>query len=107
LELEFHCEPKVLPADERVKTNQGTCYVKYGPIIYAAESIDNSSPLTDYAISSDEKNIEKEWSERFKAYTLKVPAIKNGENVTLKVIPYFAFANRGKCDMYVYIKAKK
>jgi len=54
-----------------------------------------------------EKNIEKEWSERFKAYTLKVPAIKNGENVTLKVIPYFAFANRGKCDMYVYIKAKK
>lgn len=107
LELKFHCEPKVLPADERVKTNQGTCYVKYGPIIYAAESIDNSSPLTDYAISLDEKNVEKEWNEQFNAYTLKVPAIKNGENVTLKVIPYFAFANRGKCDMYVYIKAKK
>ncbi len=106
IEITFLSEPRVMLADERVKTNAGTCYVKYGPFIYVAESVDNKSPLTQYKISPDETNLIKEWSDNFNAYTLKVPATYKDEDTTLNVIPYFAFANRGECDMYVYINKK-
>ena len=106
LEVTFLTEPKIVPADERVKTNEGTCYVKYGPFIYVAESADNNSPLTDYQIDANETNLVKEWSNQFNAYTLKVPATFKGKNTTLNMIPYFAFANRGECDMYLYFNKK-
>ena len=71
-----------------------------------AESVDNKAPLTQYKISPEETNLIKEWSDNFNAYTLKVPATYKDEDTTLNVIPYFAFANRGECDMYVYINKK-
>ena len=104
VEIEFNYSPRIINADERVVANRGTCYVKYGPIIYSAEAIDNGS-LKEYNVPLDGA-IAKDWSEKYYAYTLDVSAFKNGESATLKMIPYFAFANRGKSDMRVYINKK-
>ena len=106
IDISFDYAPTIIPADERVKTNVGTCYVKYGPFIYVAEAVDNNSPLTDYSIRTSEKALLKEWSDDYYAYTLKVPSFYKEENATLNMIPYFAFANRGESDMYVYINKK-
>lgn len=104
VELEFSIEPKVIKADERVLSNKGTAYVKYGPFIYAMESVDNGD-LDNILINKEsEKSISKSWSEEFGAYVLELPCKKNGVESSLKMIPYFAFANRGKSDMYVYVK---
>ncbi|MBQ8177719.1 MAG: glycoside hydrolase family 127 protein [Clostridia bacterium] len=102
--VEFSVEPKVIGADERVETNKGTCYVKYGPLIYCAEAVDNGN-ITDYTLSTESK-IEKVWSDEYNAYCLNVSAENQGERAMLKMIPYFAFANRGESDMYVYINKK-
>ena len=103
-ELEFNYSPVVLEADERVVANRGTCYVKYGPVIYVAEAVDNGT-ITDYALSL-QSEISKAWSEEYNAYTLSLTASRGEEDATLKMIPYFAFANRGESDMRVYIKRK-
>ncbi len=103
-ELEFDYSPVVVEADERVVANRGTCYVKYGPIIYVAEAVDNGT-ITDYTLSL-QSEISKAWSEEYNAYLLELSASKCQEDTTLKMIPYFAFANRGESDMRVYIRRK-
>ncbi len=100
--IEFIYEPRVFEADERVETNKGTCYVKYGPFVYCAEATDNGK-LTEYALALD-ASIQKEWCSEYNAYNLILSADKQGQRAELKMIPYFAFANRGESDMYVYVK---
>ncbi len=104
LTLTFRAKPRIVPADERVESNRGTAYVVYKNVVYCAEAVDNGA-LTDYAFKEgDGRVIEEEWSDLYHANLLKVPAVKNGTEVYLTMIPYFAFANRGESDMYVYIK---
>ncbi len=103
IELSFISQPEVVKADERVKSNIGTAYVTYKGIVYCAEAKDNGSIVAYSFLKGDKRKIEQEWKEEYQAYILNVPAIKNGEESYLKMVPYFAFANRGESDMYVYI----
>ncbi len=105
LTLEFKVTPKVVKASDKVETNKGTYYVKYGPFIYCIESIDNGV-VSECTISEGTTIIERKWEE-YGAYSLKVNAYKKGEEATLNFVPYFTFANRGKSDMYVYVKGQK
>ncbi len=102
--LTFNASPKIIPADERVETNRGTAYVVYKNVVYCAEAIDNGD-IKEYAFKEhDKREIIVEWCSLYNANSLRVPAFKSGEETYLKMIPYFAFANRGESDMYVYIK---
>ncbi len=106
VDISYGMALKVKEADPRVITNQGTAYVEYGPFVYCAEGVDNGK-LTDYALTTEsEGSALIEWSSDYNAYNVNLSADRGGDKAILKMIPYFAFNNRGETDMYVYINKK-
>ena len=53
IDLNFTMETKRVYSDPRVEANQGRVAVKRGPIVYAAEDVDNEYPVTQYYLPKD------------------------------------------------------
>ena len=109
--LDFHIKPKFVYANENVWYDNGRKAVEYGAMILCAESADNGKNLRSVRIKSL-AGAKKPVGEYF---TLEVPAerLRTGETLysyqppvpekfTLKLIPYFSWANRGKGDMQIW-----
>ena len=81
-------------ADERVEADRGKVSITRGPLVYCAEEPDNQKQVSSIAINS----IGAQGSvEPFAEGVLKgIPAITlTTEATTLKLIPYYAWNNRG------------
>ena len=111
ISLDFHIKPKFVYANENVWYDNGRKAVEYGAMILCAESADNGKNLRSVRIKSL-AGAKKPVGEYF---TLEVPAerLRTGETLysyqppvpekfTLKLIPYFSWANRGKGDMQIW-----
>ena len=109
--LDFHIKPKFVYANENVWYDNGRKAVEYGAMILCAESADNGKNLRSVRLKSL-AGAKKSVGEYF---TLEVPAerLRTGEALysyqppvpekfTLKFIPYFSWANRGKGDMQIW-----
>lgn len=109
--LDFHIKPKFVYANENVWYDNGRKAVEYGAMILCAESADNGKNLRSVRLKSL-AGAKKSVGEYF---TLEVPAerLRTGEALysyqppvpekfTLKLIPYFSWANRGKGDMQIW-----
>lgn len=109
--LDFHIRPKFVYANENVWYDNGRKAVEYGPLVLCAESAENGQNLRSVKIRSL-AGAKKSVGEYF---TLEVPAerLRTGEALysyeppvpekfTLKLIPYFSWANRGKGDMQIW-----
>ena len=109
--LDFAMKPRFVYANENVWHDSGRKAVEYGPLVLCAESCDNGGNLRGVRIRSL-AGAKRSVGERF---TLEVPAERlrtsgalysyeapAAEKFTLKLIPYFAWANRGKGDMQVW-----
>lgn len=116
--------PKFVAANPKVRADAGKLAVTYGPLVYCAEGIDNNEPLFDLKI--DPKlydrydsfgGFEAEFDPLFDApvFTGKAKTadyddkqlyydaeFAKEKETTLRLIPYFAFANRGESDMRVW-----
>ena len=117
--VRFDLRPTAVYADTRVIRDSGKLAIMRGPIVYCAESVDNEENLHAYAIPND-FTYEEKYDESIGLYTLKVDCFlrKNGaeglysrrapkyEKATLNLIPYNAFANRGECNMTVWLHTK-
>lgn len=115
--LDFGIRPRFIYADPRVCDDVGRCALVYGPIVYAAESADNGNELNSLLVNTDltpravlnEKYglydfcADGEREEIFKDELYSETRPKRSE-CTIRFIPYFAFANRGKTDMLVWIR---
>ncbi|MBQ6021256.1 MAG: glycoside hydrolase family 127 protein [Clostridia bacterium] len=117
---DFHIRPVPVAADSRVRADAGKVAVMYGPLVYCAEGVDNpGARLADIRILPDGE-IAKEFSPDFDCPVLSCSAtVSAGENedgalyapvsektrrpFSVKLIPYFAFANRGESDMRVWL----
>ena len=108
--LDLVIAPKVVRADRRVRVDRGMKAVTYGPFVMCLEGVDNGGRLADveltdnFTVGRDEE--------------LGLPCVYCGavrvdtdslysDNVSekpfrAKLIPYFAFANRGECDMRIW-----
>ncbi|WP_050699308.1 beta-L-arabinofuranosidase domain-containing protein [Anaeromassilibacillus senegalensis] len=53
IDLNFPMETKRAYSDPRVKANEGAVAVKRGPIVYAAEAVDNEYPISKYILPTD------------------------------------------------------
>lgn len=119
IEIEFEMKPKLYFANPECDYLSGKAAFMLGPVVYAAEGIDNAFNLSNVYI---DENINAAVSEKdfslgmpgFKTITIdgyvKKPSEKlysdrpfEFENVKLKLIPYRLFANRGESDMRVWI----
>jgi DUF1680 family protein len=109
IELNLEMPVRLVTANEHVKADSGKMAIERGPLVYCAESIDNDDNALNLCISDNTK-----WS------TIKMPELLRGITVIkgraywpsggagnykekeLTVIPYYAWAHRGECEMSVW-----
>ncbi len=92
-------------ADPRVAADRGRVALQRGPVVYCLEGPDNGGKVLDLAIPADAR-----LSARYEAgllggvEVLRGTALRGGRRVPFTAIPYFAWANRGKSEMAVWVK---
>ena len=124
IELSFPMEAKLISADGRVREDAGKAAVVRGPIIYCAEEADNGKDLHLLTLCPDAAPVVKETricgvpvktveaagyrqvrEEAAGLYHPYRPAVK--EAVQIRLIPYFAWANRGENEMQVWTRVEE
>lgn len=118
--LEMSMEPELIEANPEVQADVGRVALRRGPVIYCLESNDNGDRLQDIRVDAD-LQAEVEYSEEArmpvvyargwrrqatKGKWLYRPVSGEMEEMRLKFIPYYTFANRGESDMQVWTLLK-
>ncbi len=116
LSADMNMKVKFYHADTRVRACAGRTAVMYGPVLYCAEAVDNNEELFNIKVLKN-GNYNVEYSKELFANTLEIDGVRrqytdslysSEKNYTdipvrVKLIPYFAFANRGESDMAVWL----
>ncbi len=116
VELELPMPVRRVVANRKVEADQGMVAVQRGPIMYCAEWPDNPDGHVRNLILSDEQELVAQWREDFIAHRNMMlisgeadAANKDeaGEVVKTKqqllLIPYYAWAHRGRGEMAVWL----
>ena len=117
IELELNMPIICVKSNKRVHENAGRIAIMRGPVLYCAEGVDNGEDLAGIAVSiSSEFKLE---DSDFILPSLSVCAYREKdsdmlyskagddyEKFTLRLIPYYAFANRGETDLVVWFLRK-
>ena len=116
----FDLTPRLIWADPRVLRAAGQAAIMKGPIVYCAEGVDNGeASLHSYTLPQD-FTAEEHLHSAYGLPTLTVACTKQvtqdeglyrntppkTEAAELKLIPYYAFANRAETDMRVWFYTK-
>ena len=114
LPMEIH----FVEANPKASDMAGKCAITRGPIVYCMESVDNGENLWDIRLEETGAMavtdacyvgvpvLKIPASRRSAAQTLYQRKSSEREHFTAKWIPYFAFANRGVCDMQIWTLTK-
>ena len=99
VELHFDMEPRLVSADKQVEADRDKIAVERGPLVYCAEWPDNTNDVLDAKI------------EGMPDFVLGKKKIAETEVVTLStddltLIPYYAWAHRGKGHMAIWLWRK-
>lgn len=117
IKVDFGMPISIIRANRRVHDNAGRVAVTRGPVVYCAEGVDNGKDLKNIRIDP-RAEFEATDSQfilpalRTTAYQLKESdslysvAGDDWESRPLTLIPYYAFANRGTTEMYVWLLEK-
>lgn len=120
VEADFPIEAAFVAADPMVRADAGRVALTRGPVVYCIEGVDNGTRLNQISVdpasaasavigSTDFCGVPDitlpAFRDTAKAEGLYVSAdaIKKAP-ISARFIPYFAFANRGKSDMQVWIR---
>ena len=100
--LELPMDVRYSVADERVEADINRICITRGPLVYCAEGTDNAYPASHYILSSTQQEgvigtFEEGILKGIPSIQLEAEALKAEETVqaTLKLIPYYAWNNRG------------
>ncbi len=109
---------RLVEADPHVQENAGRVAVMRGPVVYCAESVDNGELLRSLSLVEGNPFTLLPESE-FGVPALQTTGLRkpcgnalyrtyqsNFEPAEIKLIPYFAFANRGISEMLVWMDVK-
>jgi uncharacterized protein len=118
VEIHFDMEPRIVVANRQVREDRGKIAIERGPLVYCAEWVDNDYNILSTSLPVNPK-FDTETTEmevegkKYKMNILKTTAKDNytgnpsvSRNVNLKLIPYYAWANRGNGNMQVWINAR-
>jgi DUF1680 family protein len=91
-------------AHETVLGNRGRVALQRGPLVYAAEAVDNGGRVLDLVLPK-EVELEAAFREDLLGGVVAVhgAARRDGNEVPFLAIPYFSWANRGPGEMAVWI----
>jgi uncharacterized protein len=128
--LDFQFKPVLLEANPLVEETLNQVSVKYGPLVYCLESNDLPAGvrLSDVAIALDDKNrqfaLRSEKIANARVLTLSLPALQISRPAwqpgqlyrevgpapsrafELKLVPYYAWGNRGDTEMSVWLPVR-
>jgi len=127
ISLSFPMEVKIMASDAKIRENIGKVAIERGPIVYCLEEADNGKDLHLLSIDPSAEAAVEEMEvcgervnsvsiagfreckenntkvvESTTIYGRYVPIKK--ENVTLKFVPYYTWANRGENEMQVWVR---
>ncbi|HTN19951.1 MAG TPA: glycoside hydrolase family 127 protein [Pelobium sp.] len=125
IELQMPMEAKLVEANPMVEETRNQVAVKYGPVVYCAESKDNGNKVFDYTIPTNIKfQPEMQTIDGAKMLVLNGSALLNNqkswinqlyrevnpteEKANITLIPYYAWGNRGHVsEMSVWLPVSK
>ncbi len=107
IEVEFEMFVRKVKANDKVLANKGKIAFEYGPIVYCAEEVDNSKGILNLSL-------DKEYSSQFifdknlfdGIGKIKLTKEDKSKLDEVKLIPYFAWANREVGEMAVWLNSK-
>jgi DUF1680 family protein len=97
IELNLPMEARIIRANEKVDQKAGLRAVQYGPIVYCAEEVDNQVDVLEARIDNG-----TEFRSQYRQDLLG--GINMLEGGGLRLIPYYAWANRDIGKMNVWLK---
>lgn len=113
VEVHFDMEPRTVKANSKVEADRGKISVERGPLVYCAEWPDNDfSVLSVFMNRKPEFTVERKPELLYGIDELKTQAQTLGydetgrlvtKDVTLTMIPYYAWAHRGTGEMSVWL----
>ena len=115
IELELPMEIKRVAANENVEADKGRVAIQRGPIVYAAEWIDNKDDYVRNILLQDDAKLTAEYKpellngvEIIKGNVLGYKLADDKKTVAqseqdFTAIPYYAWAHRGKGEMNVWL----
>lgn len=115
LDMQMPVVPMI--SNRRVHENAGRIAVTRGPVVYCAEGVDNGADLhsvmvergAPYTVCDGRFSVPELTAPACrppKRTRLYMPADGAVETCTLRLIPYYAFANRGESEMLVWLLQK-
>jgi len=111
LELRFEMLPRRIYANPKIRANRGKVALSYGPFVFCMEGVDNGGDLGEVALTDGPITVG--FDTALGLPTLSSPAVRRTmrslyaeefecKPFVAKLIPYFAFANRGESDMRIW-----
>ena len=116
--LDLDVSPKIVYSNPEVYYNAGLCAVTAGPLVYCCEECDNGKNLRalripeslDYKFANNDELGTRDIIIKGERASVDFAGLygytKNYENAEIRLIPYYAFANRDDCDMTVWLPSK-
>ena len=101
IELELPMEIQVVKADEHIAADRGRVALRYGPLIYNVESVDQPN----LNLAPDTKSLSTEWRGDLLG-GVKVIKGKWSDGSPLLAIPNYARENRGAGESLVWLNDK-
>lgn len=87
---------------EAVEDNAGRVAIERGPIVYCAEGVDNGGKALDLVLPDAAKLTHAHHADQFDGVTMIEASLNEDDRV--KLIPYYAWAHRGRGEMNVWLK---
>ena len=113
VEVHFDMQPRVVRANEKVAADRGRVAVERGPIVYCAEWPDNDFNVHNILLNQrpsfrvvDKPDMLygiRELTTEAQALSYDAAGKLAVKDVTLTLIPYYAWAHRGEGDMEVWL----
>jgi DUF1680 family protein len=107
VQLEFPMTPQRIVANEKVLADTGKIALQRGPLVYCLEGNDNEGTALQCVLNGHHPVTAQFHPELLGGCaTLTVEGENRHQKKTLTAIPYFAWANRGKGEMAVWIPSR-
>ena len=113
IEIHFDMQPRMVKAHEKVKADKGRVSFERGPVVYCAEWPDNyaerpsillpEKPEVEVVDKPDMLNGIKELKTQAHSLSINEKGWLETRNVTLTLIPYYAWSHRGDGQMAVWL----
>ena len=101
IDVHFDMEPRMVEADARVAADFGRVAIERGPLVYCAEWPDNTMSVREAKISERARFNVVEKPDLLCGIEQLVTSTPDGP---LTLIPYYAWAHRGRGEMNVWFK---